>query len=138
MKITQTLIFTGRSFFFTILRFTRSHSYPLVDIDGFYQLIAGSYIGNRPNNILRIDKVHSKKDCVQGSIVNGIREPILYSFNLSSHPGHRNYKKPSIKLFKKVKKSVLSHITFYLEDDDHKSVDFYNETMSFLSQPNKI
>ena len=31
-----------------------------------------------------VDKVHLKADCVQGSIVNGIREPILYSFALSS------------------------------------------------------
>ena len=35
-KINQTLIFTDKSFFYTRLGFTRSHSYPLDDIDGFY------------------------------------------------------------------------------------------------------
>ena len=43
LKTNQTLIFTEKSFFYTIIGFTRSRYYPLDDIDGFYQLIAGSY-----------------------------------------------------------------------------------------------
>ena len=77
LKTNQTLIFTEKSFFYTILGFTKSHSYPLDDIDGFYQLIAGSHKSNRPINITGIDKVHLETDCVQGSILNGKREPIL-------------------------------------------------------------
>ena len=138
LKINQTLIFTEKSFFYTILGFTQSRSYPLDDIDSHYQIIAGSYESNRPINITGIDKVHLKCDCIQGSIVNGIREPILFTFPLSSPPGHKIYKEPRIKLFKKVNKSVLSHITFYLEDDDYKSVDFHNETISFTCQLIKI
>ena len=42
LKIIQTLIFTEKFSFFTILGITRSRSYPLDDIDGFCQLIAGS------------------------------------------------------------------------------------------------
>ena len=80
-----------------------------------------------------------KADCKQGSIVNGIRESILNSFVLSSPPGHKVYKEePRIKRFKKTNKSVLSHITFYLEDDDHKPVNFNNETISFTCQLFKI
>ena len=138
LKTNQTLIFTEKSFFYTILGFTQSRSYPLDDIDGFYQIIAGSYEGSRPINITGIDKIHLKFDCIQGSIVNGIREPILYSFALCSPPGHKIYKEPRIKLFKKVNKSVLSHITFYLEDDDYRPVDFNNETISFTCQLIKI
>ena len=82
LKINQTLIFTEKSFFYTILGFTQSRSYPLDDIDGFYQLIAGSYKSDKPFNITGIDKTHLKCDCIQGSIVNGVREPILYSFIL--------------------------------------------------------
>ena len=138
LKINQTLIFTNKSFFYTILGFTQSHSYPLDDIDGFYQLIAGSYKSDKPINITGIDKVHLKSDCIQGSIVNGVREPILYSFALSSPPGHKIYKEPRVKLFKKINKSVLSHITFYLEDDDYKAVDFNGEMISFTCQLIKI
>ena len=138
LKINQTLIFAERSFFYTILGFTQSRSYPLDDIDSHYQIIAGSYTRDRPINITGIDKIHLKCDCIQGSIVNGIREPILYSFALSSPPGHKIYKEPRVKLFKKVNKSVLSHITFYFEDDDYKPVDFHNETISFTCQLIKI
>ena len=43
IKINQTLIFNQKNFFYSILDFTRSHSYVLNDIDGFCQLIAGLY-----------------------------------------------------------------------------------------------
>ena len=138
LKTNQTIIFTEKSFFYTILGFTQSRSYPLDDIDGFYQIIAGSYKSDKPINITGIDKIHLKCDCIQGSIVNGVREPILYSFALSSPPGHKIYKEPRVKHFKKINKSVLSHITFYFEDDDHKSIDFNGETISFTCQLIKI
>ena len=138
LKINQTLIFTDKSFFYSILGFTQSHSYPLDDIEGFYQLIPGSYKSERPINITGIDKLHLKCDCVDGSIVNGTREPILYSFALDQPPGHKIYKEPKVKLFKKINKRVLSHITFYLEDDDYKPVDFNNEIISFTCQLIKI
>ena len=138
LKTKQNLIFTEKSFFYTIIGFTQSHSYPLDDIDGFYQLIAGSYKNEKPINVSGIDKIHLKCDYIRGSIVNGAREPILYSFAFSSPPGHKIYKEPRIELFKKVNNSVLSHISFYFEDDDHKPVDFNGETVSFTCQFIKI
>ena len=138
LKINQTLIFTNKSFFYTLLGFTQSHSCPLDDIDGFYQLIAGSYKSDKPINITRIDKVHLKGNVVDGSIVNGVQEPFLYSFALDQPPGHKIYKEPKVKLFKNINKRVLSHITFYLEDEDYKPVDFNNESVSIACQLNKI
>ena len=92
LKINQTLLFTENSFFYTILGFTQSRTYPLDDIEEFYQLIPGLYKSDKPINITGIDKIHLKCDCILGSIINGIREPILYSFALSSPPGHKIYK----------------------------------------------
>ena len=77
LNINQTLIFTNKSFFYTILGFTQSHPGPLNDIEGFYQILPGSYKSNKPINIIGIDKVHLKSDCIDGSIMNGTREPIL-------------------------------------------------------------
>ena len=134
LKTSQTLLFTNKSFFCSILEFTQPRPGPLNDIEGFYQVLPGSYKSDNPNNITGIDKVHLKADCIQSSIVNGIREHILYSFALSSPPGHKIYKEPRVKFFKGLNKSVLSHITFYLEDDDHKPVDFDNETISNTCQ----
>ena len=69
LKTNQTLIFTEKSLFYTILGFTQPRFYPLDDIEVFYQLIAGTYKNDRPINITGIDKVHLKSDCIQGSIV---------------------------------------------------------------------
>ena len=110
--INQTLVFTQK-FFYTTLAFTQSHSYPLDDIYGIYQLIAGSYGSEKPINITGIDKVLFKCDCVDGSVVIGTRETILCSFALSSPPGYKINMEPRIKLFREIKISVLSHITFY-------------------------
>ena len=87
--------------------FTQSHSYPLDDIDGFHQLIAGSYESEKPSSITGNDKILLKCDCIQGSIMNGIREPILYSFALDQPPGHKIYKEPRIKLLKKKQRNVF-------------------------------
>ena len=101
-------------------------------------MIGGSNKSDKPINNTGIDKIHSKSDCIQGSIVNGIREPILYRFAPSSPPGHKLYKELRIKLFKKINKSVLSHLTFYFEDDDHKPADFNGKTIYFTCQLVKI
>ena len=70
--------------------------------------------------------------------MNGIRQPILYSFSFDQPPGHKIYKEPKVKLFKKINKSILSQITFYFEDDDYKSVDFNNEIVLITCQLIKI
>ena len=119
---------------YTILGFFQSHSVPLFDIDGYIQLIPDTYKSDRPINITAIVKVHLKCDCVNGSIVNGIRESILCSFALSSLLGCKLFWEPRNKLFKGISKSVLFHITFYLEDDDHKPVEFNKGIYSFTRQ----
>ena len=55
LKTNQTLLFTNKSFFYTILGFTQSQQGILNDIDGFYQIISGSYKSNKPINITGID-----------------------------------------------------------------------------------
>ena len=63
---------------------------------------------------------------------------MLFTFALYKPPGHKSYKEPRIEFFKKLNKSVLSHITFYIEDDDHKPVDFIGQMISFTCQLTKI
>ena len=87
LKINQTLMFTKTSFFCTTLGFIQSYSGPLGDIESFSQLIPGTCKGDRPINITSIDKVQMKCDCMIGSIVNGIKEPVLYWFSLYKPPG---------------------------------------------------
>ena len=60
----------------------------------------GTYKSEKPLIITGVDKVHLKCGCFNGSIVNGVREPILYSFGLTSPPGHKIIKEQKIKLSK--------------------------------------
>ena len=101
-------------------------------------MIAGSYKSDKPIKITRIDKVHLKCNVVDGSIVNGVREPVLYFFALDQPPGRKIYKEPKDKLFEKINNFVFSHLTFRLEDGDYKPVDFNNEIVTFTCQLNKI
>ena len=79
-----------------------------------------------------------KCDCIDGSVVNGLRQPIIYSFVLDKLPGYKVFSEPETIPFKKINKSVLSTITFYLENNDHKEVDFNQETLNFTLQMIKI
>ena len=89
LKNNQTLILLKNVLFYSFLGFIQSHSYTLDDMDGFYQLIAGSYKSNRPNNISGVDRTHLKCDFINGSFVNGTRENNLYSFVLDQPPGQK-------------------------------------------------
>ena len=89
LTVNRTIRFSRKSFFYTIQGFTKSPSGVLRDIEGFIVLIQGSFKSNKPINITGIDKIHLKCDCINGCVVNGIREPILYSFGLDKPPGQK-------------------------------------------------
>ena len=97
-----------------------------------------THISENKVDIMPTDKVHLKCDCVDGSIVNGKREPILYSFGLDQPPGYKIFNNPNTVLYKKVNKERLDGIYFYLEDDDYNPVDFNGETITFTIQLRKI
>ena len=84
------------------------------------------------------NKIHLKCDCIDGSIEDGVRQPILYSFVLDKLPGYKVISEPETIHYKKINKSVLNTITFYLEDSDHNEVDFNGETLTFTLQMIKI
>ena len=106
-------------------------------MEGFAQLIPGIYKSWKTSTIIGIEKVHFKKDYIYGCILDRVRQPILCVFALSSLPGHKIYKKPRIKLFKKRNKPALYHMSYYSEDVDHKPVDFNWESLRVTCQLNK-
>ena len=100
----KTIRLTKECIFQRILGFMQSHPGRLGrlgDIESFVQLIPGTYRSDKPINITGIDEFLLKCDCNDGSIVNGLREPLLNSFALTSPPGQKIYNQPKIKLLKK-------------------------------------
>ena len=102
LNLKKTIKFTECLFFYAILGFTQPHSRPLNDPSKrFIQKNPESFKSEKPINITGSDKIHEKCDCNNKAIVNGIREPILYSFALDKLPVRKIYKEPGITLFKR-------------------------------------
>ena len=120
--------FDEKSFFCTILGFTPGWDYEHYN----------KYISQKIVNLSNINKICLKCDVIDGSVVNGLRQPILYSFVLDKKPGYKVFSEPETIHYKKINKSVLNTITFYLEDDNNEEVDFNGETLTFTLQMIKI
>ena len=84
------------------------------------------------------NKIHLKCDAIDGSIQDGVRQPILFSFVFDKPAGYKVFSEPETIHHKKINKSVLKTITFYLEDDNNEEVDFNGETLTFTLQMIKI
>ena len=89
-------------------------------------------------NLNTIDKFHLKCDCFDGKIQDGVRQPILFSFVLDKLSGYKVFCDPETIHYKKINKSVLNTVTFYLEDNNNEVVIFNGETLTFTLQMIKI
>ena len=113
--------FDEKSFFSTILSFTAGWDYKHYN----------QYLSQKIVNLSSTNKIHLKCDAIDGSVVNGIRQPILYSFVLDKPSGYKVFCEPETIHYKKLNRSILNTITFYLEDDKDEEVDFNGETLTF-------
>ena len=95
--------FDEKSFFSTILGFT-----PGWDYEHYHEHISQKIV-----NLSSTNKIHLKSDVIDGSVVDGIRQPILYSFVLDKPSGYKVYSKPETIHYKKINKSVLNTIIFF-------------------------
>ena len=117
----------------------KSFFHTLLGHDPYFDYkVPGVYNSNKILNLYTTNKIHLKCDCIDGTIQNGVRQPILYSFVLDKPSGYKIFSEPETIHYKKINKSVLNTITFYLEDDNNKEVDFNQETLTFTLQMIKI
>ena len=49
------------------------------------------------------DKIHLKAECIDGTVVNGVKKPKLYSFVLNKPPGYKIFCSPETIHYKKNK-----------------------------------
>ena len=131
-----TLRFDKKSFFHTSLGFTPYWDYKhrmTFDADN-----PGLYTSDKVLNLNTVNKIHLKCDAIDGSVVDGSRQPILFSFVLDKPSGYKVFCEPETMHHRKINKSVLNTTTFYLEDDNNKEVDFNGETLTFTLKMIKI
>ena len=106
--------FDEKSFFNTVLGYT-----PGWDYKHYIKYISQTF-----GNLTSTNEMHLKSDCIDGSVLNGIRQPIMFSFVLDKPSGYKVFFEPEMIHYKKINKSVLNTITFHLENDNIEEVDF--------------
>ena len=132
-----TLKFDERSFFHTLLGFIPYWDYK--PTNAIHANSPGVQTSDKFSlSLYAINKIHLKCDCIEGSIQDGVRQPILFSFVLDKPAGYKVFSEPETIHYKRINQSVLKTITFHLEDNDHKEVDFNQETLTFTLQMIKI
>ena len=92
------------------------------------------YSSQKIVNLSSTNKTHLKCDCIDGSIQSGLKQPILFIFVLDKPSGYKVFCQPKAIHYKKMNKSVLNTITFYLEDDNNEEVNFNGKTLTFTLQ----
>ena len=117
-----------KSFFSTILGFTPGWDYKHYN----------QYLSQKIVNLSSTNKIHLKCDAIDGSIQDGVGQPLLFNFVLDKPSGYKAFCQPETIHYKKIDKSVLNTITFYLEDDNIEEVNFNEETLTFTLQMIKI
>ena len=130
------LRFDKNSFFKTFLGFK-----PLWDYKPTNAFIAddlGVYTSDKIILYLNTKKNHLNSDCIDGSVQDGVRQPILLSFVLDKPSGYNVFCQPETIYYKKINKSALRTLTFYLEDNNNEDVDFNGETLTFTLQMIKV
>ena len=120
--------FDEKLFFNTILGF---------DLPWVYKHY-NEYISQKIINLSTRDKIHLKCDVIDGFIMNGFQQPVLFSFILDKPAGYKVFCEPETIHYIKVNKSAFNTIVFYLEDDINEKLDFNQETLTFTSQLIKI
>ena len=120
--------FDEKLFFNTVLGFTPGWDYKHYN----------KYISQKSLKLGSTNKINLKCDCIDGSIQDGVGQPILFSFVLDKKQGYKVFCEPETIHYKKINKSVLDTIAFYLEDDKNEEVIFIEETLTFLLQMVKI
>ena len=132
-----TLRFDDKSFFHTLLGFDPYWDYK--STIAIHADFPGVYTNDKDVlNLNTKNKIHLKCDAIDGSIQDGLRQPILFSFVLDKPSGYKVFCQPETIYYKRINKSVLNTITFYLEDDNNEEVDFNQETLFFTLQMIKI
>ena len=127
-----TLIFDEKLLFHTLLGFSPYWDYKPTNFN--HDANPGVYTNDKILNLSSTNKIHLKCDCIDGSIQDGVRQPILFSFVLDKPSGYKVFREPETIHYRKLNISVLNTATFYLEDNNNEIVDFNGETLTFTLQ----
>ena len=107
-----TLRFDEKSFFHTVLGFTPYWDYK--PTNAFHAKFPAVYTIDKFLILSTIEKTRLKCDIIDGSVVNGIQEPILFSFVLDKKRSFKVFCEPETIHYKKIKRVCSEYCNFFL------------------------
>ena len=81
--------------------------------------------------VTKREKIFLNCDFIDGSVLNGVREPTLYTFTSDRPPSFRVCSDPETILYIKLKNFLLKEKSFSSEDDYRKIIHFNCEPIFF-------
>jgi len=110
--------------------FTVSNS--IGSILGFDNVIltSGYNISPKPVDIIKVNSIRVNVDIIEGSYVDGIPGPTIYSFFPKANPGYKVIERPTYPIFYSVSVYDISYIRVWLTDQNEKPIDLRGETLS--------
>src|SRR5882757_2313706 len=81
-------------------------------------------------DIIKINSIHVNLDLIEGSYVNGSREPTIYSFYPSVSPGYKIIEKPTTVIYYPVSRYTISKMRVWLTDQNNIKLNLRGEVLS--------
>jgi hypothetical protein len=90
----------------------------------------GTYISENIINILSVNAILVHLNIVDGSYVNGFREPVIYSFFPKVSPGYKIVETPNFPIYLPVSKKTIKDLKITITDQNNKILNLRNETIT--------
>lgn len=81
-------------------------------------------------NILNVNTIDVHVDVISGSYVEGVQDPIIYSFFPNANPGEKIVERPQNLVYLPLHTFYINYITVKLTDQDGKLLDLRDEKLS--------
>lgn len=110
-----------------------NHNQSLNKLLGFRKDIiegAGEHEGENIVDILSVNSILVNCDIIEGSYLNGMQEPVLYSFFPDVPPGYKMNEKPNTVIYLPVTIPTINSIHIWLTDQNHKPLNLRGETIT--------
>lgn len=88
------------------------------------------YEGENIVDILSVNSILVNCDIVEGSYLNGLQKPVLYSFFPDVPPGFKINEKPNTVVYLPVTIPTINSIHIWLTDQDHKPLNLRGEEIT--------
>lgn len=113
-----------------IVDFRRGNTFK--DLIGFESKSYSKSINEGTNKvyIMKVKSIMINVDVVEGSFVNGVMKPVIYSFSPNVSPGFNIIENPRNIIYVKINQSIISYINVKITDQDGNLLDLRGEEIS--------